>query len=372
MKPSKNIIAQIKKIKWIKRWAGSYTFISCSYWGKQYDIELRKILGIGFKHTLFIHKKGTVTFLIKTQEFEAFGKKLANRVLKDRAFAVKLLDNLKKNTDLILRLMSEMKGKIPTKEQYEQFLPVFERHLAYHNFMKKTIDFIPFVQLDKYLPMFKHARIYSESVYSETESFFRHLAEAIALKEKKQRYTPEMLTCLTQKELEHYLATKKLPVKETLSARYRECALYFEDSKEFIITDNLADIDSAIVKASNFAADSIKGVSAYPGKVKGVCRIILDPHDPKASNSFSKGDILITGMTRPEFLPYFRKASAVVTDVGGMLCHAAVTARELSKPCVVGTVNATTFFKDGEVVEVDAEKGIVTKSSQNQNIKKII
>jgi len=64
-------------------------------------------------------------------------------------------------------------------------------------------------------------------------------------------------------------------------------------------------------------------------------------------------------MTHPEFLPMMRKAVAFVTDEGGITCHAAIVAREMKRPCIIGTKNATKVLKDGDMVEVDAEKGIV-------------
>ena len=69
----------------------------------------------------------------------------------------------------------------------------------------------------------------------------------------------------------------------------------------------------------------------------------------------------MAGMTTPEYLPAMEKAAAFVTDEGGILCHAAIVARELKKPCIVGTQYATKIFKDGDLVEVDAEKGVVRK-----------
>ena len=59
--------------------------------------------------------------------------------------------------------------------------------------------------------------------------------------------------------------------------------------------------------------------------------------DPEKRSDFKEGDILVTGMTRPEFVPLMEKAAAFVTDAGGMLSHAAITAREMKKPCIVGT-----------------------------------
>lgn len=74
---------------------------------------------------------------------------------------------------------------------------------------------------------------------------------------------------------------------------------------------------------------------------------------------FKDGDVLVTEMTRPDFLPIMRRASAIVTDEGGLTCHAAIVARELHIPCIVGTRNATHVFKDGDMLEVNTGKGIV-------------
>jgi pyruvate,water dikinase len=74
---------------------------------------------------------------------------------------------------------------------------------------------------------------------------------------------------------------------------------------------------------------------------------------------FKKGDVLITEMTRPEFVPLMKEAVAIITDEGGLTCHAAIVSRELNTPCIVGTKIATRIFKDGDMVEVDAERGVV-------------
>jgi pyruvate,water dikinase len=64
-------------------------------------------------------------------------------------------------------------------------------------------------------------------------------------------------------------------------------------------------------------------------------------------------------MTRPDYLPAMQKASAFVTDEGGITCHAAIIAREMKKPCIIGTKIASKIIKDGDMVEVDADKGVV-------------
>ena len=101
-----------------------------------------------------------------------------------------------------------------------------------------------------------------------------------------------------------------------------------------------------------------RGSCAYAGRARGYVRIVQVPGDMV---KIKKGDILVSQATSPDLLPAMKKAAAIVTNTGGLICHAAITARELKIPCVVGTTNATLIFKDGDLVEVDAEKGVVRK-----------
>jgi phosphohistidine swiveling domain-containing protein len=104
--------------------------------------------------------------------------------------------------------------------------------------------------------------------------------------------------------------------------------------------------------------DHVKGNIAFKGNVKGKVKIVLELKD---LIKIEKGDILVTQMTVPSFISAMVKASAFVTDEGGITCHAAIIAREMKKPCVIGTRIATKVFKDGDIVEVDADNGVVRK-----------
>lgn len=349
-------ISKISEMGWIKRWAGSYTFISCSYWGHQYFESLKKVLNVNFEHTLFIHKKGTVSFYVRSDEFRKLGKYLANIVDKNPELTKEWLNELKENTDILLSIMKQLENKIPSSKEYKEFLLYYDRHLPYHNFMKKTVDFLSVETLNKYLPLFKDARIYSESVYSETEKFFRLLTKTIAQKEKRNA---DNLTCLIQPELEEYIKNGRLPNEDLLKTRYDQSALYFENNKlKLCFGKDVGKLEDLIIRNQQKNNNVVKGISAFPGKVSGLAKIILNPLD---GLEFNKNDILITGMTRPEFLPYIKKSSAIVTDAGGILCHAAIIARELKIPCVVGTETATKIIQDGQKIEVNADKGIVRK-----------
>ena len=104
----------------------------------------------------------------------------------------------------------------------------------------------------------------------------------------------------------------------------------------------------------------IKGmcVSTGSGLVSGKAKILLDHHD---FGKMKDGDVLVAPMTSPEYILAMRKAAAVVTDAGGMACHAAIVSRELGVPCIVGTKIATKVLKDGDVVEVNSNTGVIRK-----------
>ena len=104
----------------------------------------------------------------------------------------------------------------------------------------------------------------------------------------------------------------------------------------------------------------VKGLPASPGKAAGRAHVIENPED---IDDFKEGEILVTTMTAPDWVPAMKKAKAIVTDAGGMTCHASIVSRELGIPCIVGTKSrseeATKTITDGQMITVDATNGIV-------------
>jgi len=125
----------------------------------------------------------------------------------------------------------------------------------------------------------------------------------------------------------------------------------------------LGDFESGVADVMSLNAHTgheenlLRGQSANRGIAKGRIRVLLDlTKDP----IFNEGEILVTSMTRPEFVPYMKRAAAVITNEGGITCHAAIVSRELGIPCVTGTKFATHLLHDGDLVEVNADEGLVT------------
>lgn len=99
-----------------------------------------------------------------------------------------------------------------------------------------------------------------------------------------------------------------------------------------------------------------RGLGASPGIGVGPVKIIKSASEIKR---VEKGDVLVTEMTTPDFVPGMKRAAAIVTDTGGMTSHAAIVSRELGVPCVVGAAGATGILKEGELISVDGSSGVV-------------
>lgn len=155
------------------------------------------------------------------------------------------------------------------------------------------------------------------------------------------------------------LKMNKIPPKNILEERKKHY-VYFNNqiiintSFEDFLKQNNIEIEQITVKET----DTVKGQTAMRGDVKGRVRIIMKKENIR---NIQQGEILVTAMTTPDYLPAMHKAAAIITDEGGITCHAAIVARELKKPCIIGTKIATKVLKDGDLVEVDAEKGLVKK-----------
>lgn len=160
-------------------------------------------------------------------------------------------------------------------------------------------------------------------------------------------------------EIKAALTNKKVNLNEIQN---RQKLLFYDYNKNMICLSGKA--------ASNFISRNVvkekidlnvkvfKGTTAYPGKVKGSVKIINSPAD---MTKMQKGDILVAVTTSPNLMPAIRVAKAIATEEGGLTCHAAIVARELHIPTVVGAGAVAHALKDNDLVEVDANKGIVRK-----------
>lgn len=174
---------------------------------------------------------------------------------------------------------------------------------------------------------------------------------------KRTNVPIEHLWLMVPSEIQDALAG----VKKDVSNRVKSCAVEIHEGV-FTVHEQLPVFLSE--EDEKQGDGIIKGVCASQGIVRGIVKVCLTSQDVK---KMEKGDILVSPATSPDYILGFRLAGAVLTDEGGLTSHAAVVSREMGIPCVVGTKNATSLLKDGDVVEVDASKGIIKKLTELTN-----
>lgn len=180
---------------------------------------------------------------------------------------------------------------------------------------------------------------------------------------KRHNWNFENLLWCWPEEILDILRSKKINEDKILARKKYYAFFYNQKNKAKELYGKEAQkLIEIYLKQEISEREELKGAVVSKGKnniIKGRVKIIRNPF--KESAKMKKGDILITGMTSPEYIIVMRKAKAVITDHGGMTSHAAIVSRELKIPCIVDTKVATGIFKDGDMVEVDADKGIVKK-----------
>ncbi len=163
---------------------------------------------------------------------------------------------------------------------------------------------------------------------------------------------------MTTDEIERGLLSDNIDHEEV--KRRVSFSVYYTDKNENLFyTGEIAQKAAETIQKEDIEdVDEIKGQCGCQGSAKGTVKIVNVVED---MSKIKDGDILVSISTQPDLLPAMKKAAAFVTNQGGVTSHAAIVARELNVPCVIGTKIATKVLKDGDEVEVDATKGIVRK-----------
>ncbi|MDP2944678.1 MAG: PEP-utilizing enzyme [bacterium] len=290
---------------------------------KEFTKSLKKHIAKYFylKH-LWLGKDGVydeVYYLSEVKKFIASGQK-AGQVLRQKA--KQRQENLRKRNALIKKL--KISGKLlKIFSVYAEFsvTKVFRRDAQL--LWAYKMDFI-FAELNKRLRL--------------PVIYFRFMFPEEIIKALRTGYV-----------------NKKMVVE--LKARTKACVYYAEKNIDLLF------IGSAVKKWEKLVAQKIdstvreiRGQAACLGKARGTVKIINSIKDMQKMN---QGDILVSIATNPDIVPAMKKAAAIITEQGGITSHAAIVSREFNTPCIIGTKIATRVLKDGDLVEVDAEKGIV-------------
>jgi phosphohistidine swiveling domain-containing protein len=352
----------LKKIvdkKWTKIWTTEYSMFSVWLFGREYTESCKKELGFGFDDIIFLVEGDLATVYRDNKKQEEFIKFLAEKSLLDDTFKESCL---KKYFELNAELLQYIKLSDEEGIKYENLLNFINAHKKYTAYFLVPLwspngfDAVdaPRYFKDKAFMEYEQARISTEHTYPEVEKFMKKLYRYIS---KKENIEAEPLGAMLPEELLAYAKSGKLPPLKILKERH-DYAVLLSDRKEnkLVLGEEARSIIEKISAIDAGGTMDIKGSIANKGKVVGRVRKIFMEKDMK---NFISGEILVTTMTRPEWLPIMKIAAGFVTDAGGVLSHAAIVSRELDKPCIIGTKIATQVLHDGDLVEVDADKGVV-------------
>ena len=255
----------------------------------------------------------------------------------------------------------DIHNKPLTKEEFFSYIKDFKSStkkdvLSYGQLMKK----IRFTEKEKNAINIAKRLAYLKDLKDDfrrqgtfyARSLFSQIAERIG-------GSIDDVSYLLQEEIEELLNGNKKLSKAMVCERKDGFVIYY-NSADKIRCQSGNNIKTMIKKfdlsVEKEFAQEIKGKPAFCGKAKGKVAVVKSVSD---LGKVKKGDILVSITTHPDYVLAMQKAKAIVTDEGGITCHAAIVSRELKKPCIVGTKIATKVLKDGDSMEVNADRGVV-------------
>lgn len=208
---------------------------------------------------------------------------------------------------------------------------------------------------------------FRKSVFSKVSLRYRPIFEAVAIRSGGAGWRDCFY--LTAEEMEGVITGKNIKLLQKKGGR--KIVSFFINDKGKVVFLNPGETKTVFEFVSQFrgggvskpteagsAPTEIRGFSASKGKVRGKVKVVISSKD---FHKVERGDILVAIMTSVDFIPVMERAAAFVTNEGGITSHASIVSREMGKPCIIGTKIATKVLKDGDMVEVDADKGIVRK-----------
>lgn len=325
------------------------SIFSMQAWTMGY-LEIRKFFVDGYRIAGGIKRHGTFDIYRAESEHQAtlnaFLEKFIHQPDEFKRIAEEALVSVRRIREL-------MKGEA-NRDQYKELMDAYVRAwpgIIATFYLPNAIQERGMVLSDaqKQDLAFSHdVRLKTEGYYDEVERYILN-----NLKKDHPELPEDVLRLFTLSEV----LDKKVPSSDVWAVR-----------EDFVVINGEAMPPSQLVETLNHLGyemekitpkkdvTELKGQTAFKGQASGPARLVFNKKDIA---KIMDGDVLIAPMTTPDYLPAMNLASAFVTDEGGLLCHAAIVAREMKKPCIIGTRIATEVLKDGDMVEVDAVQGIV-------------
>lgn len=346
------------KSDFMKFWTTEYSLLSVWLFGRQYIESCRQELGFGFNKIFFVIEGDLATIFRSEKDQNAFMDAIIFKINQESKFKDVAFKRLLNACDKLVEYSKMSPKKFLSHDEFSGFLKAHDEFLPYFLVVFWFPDKLKSMNIaedkkKKLFQEFEQVRKKIELVYPKLEVFFQKMFIFVA---KKEKIEAKLLRMVLPQEWSRYIDSGELPKTEVLEKRYDFCVIKASiKNNELILGDAAIKIAKSLKTVQKKVKEAV-GMAAFKGVVSGRVRLVFSNKDLL---KVKKGDVMVTTMTRPEWLTAMKLAAAYVTDAGGILCHAAIVARELKKPCVIGTKVATEIFHDGDLVEVDADKGMV-------------
>ncbi|MDD5437522.1 MAG: PEP-utilizing enzyme [Patescibacteria group bacterium] len=373
---SDNVLSFIKSQKWVLRYRADTTLLF--YSARQDGVRrfVKNMQGIDAYETVFVPIKDQPVRAMNLAQTNAFHEASREMVLKNPQI---LADRIKENNELWVRIAGECEalGRAVKTGDETQAIAAFKQ--VADSYALNGAQFIVIFSLGiglteagvgpEYKSILDVHDAWRNTVVLKEELLGKAWYEFLtfmASHRKIESPAPELMRHLSLHEFLDWLNGAMIDVDAKVNARKENGFIYLDlhDDRRMVDDKNLIDAVVAYFSAleeKDAASSSVKGQVAFvgDGSVTGKVIVVKNKDELSAKGQSMAGNILVTIQTTPHFIPYLKDVKAIVTDEGGITCHAAIVSREFKIPCVIGTKNGTNVLRDGDEVEVDVEKGIV-------------
>ena len=321
--------------------------------------EINQMMGdisVANKRIHFIEEELEVLDLAKKKKAKNFEALLQRHLDKWRliGFAARhkimTLEELRKRAKAIRQPEKERQALLEKEKKSKKKIEKIKKDLKLNAKEKRLVEVVRSILFNRSIEEIHFC--HQEYIFLE---FFKAIARehGISLNQSKRMIMPEIFDVLR---------TGKLgPSALELDRRKQSALILFNKGMISVLSGHHSEeMARALFKdlAPKKFTGTLHGQCGATGKASGKVRVI---HHMAHLDYFKRGEILVTAATNPAFVVAMKKAAAIVTDEGGITCHAAILSRELGIPCVIGTKIATQVLKDGDRLKVDATEGVVKK-----------
>ena len=311
---------------------------------------LRNILGgMYYFNTLYYYRNNTFEEYNNMLDIEQIPSVMIHYAINHKQEMFKLLDNANKKCKQLEKEVIE-DGEFNIRKIISYFKEFIPFNLL-SNFAEKTTIITNF-ETDMNDSLIKQI-IKNREHYDD----IKYKVDKIIIEKIKSSISEELKPYVNLLTIEEAFEGKRVTIEELENRKngfiyYKEDLILKKDIDEYFKREKIFIKSDEELSTNNL----INGSSAYPGKAKGKVKLVFCEDDLEKIN---EGDIIVSPMTIPTFINGMKKACAIITDEGGVVCHAALIAREMKKVCVIGTKIATKMLKDDMLVEVNGDLGIV-------------